>query len=173
MTERTQSGVERQRFLGGEILIVKLLDLMEGFVVGALEGFDAAVQAGEGLQVALVGCAETGNFGGERLLPEAGFDGLQSAELPLGTGEGIDEKALERRSGRKLAMVAGNEFFELDGVFTRDDLRFGLNAGLQGIETGCGLALNGARSGGTKRVLPVGENLGLRSHKIVRAYSNP
>ena len=49
----------------------------------------------------------------------------------------------------------GDEDCELVRTFAGEDLGFGINAGLQGIEAGRGLALNGARAGGFLGVLMV------------------
>lgn len=137
---------------------------MEGAVIGAFDGFEAAVEAGEGRQVGEIGVGEVGAVGGKALLPEAGFDGVEAAELPVVAGEGIDQRTFQRCGGPELLMVRGGEFLELFGIFAGNDFGSGLDAGFQGVESGDGLALDGAWPGRAKRVEPVRCDLSCGSH---------
>lgn len=139
---------------------------MEGAVIGALDSFEAPVESGEGRQVREIGVGEVGSVGRQALLPEPGFDGVETAELPVGGYESIDEEAFERRGGPELAVIRGGQLVELLGIFAGNDLRVGLDPGFQSIEFGDGLALSGAGSGGAKRIEPVRCNLSCGSHNF-------
>jgi hypothetical protein len=63
---------------------LQALQLLEGAIVGTLDGLEAAVQAGKRGQVAVKGLAQGGGVGRDCLLPEAGFNGAIAAELSIG-----------------------------------------------------------------------------------------
>ena len=68
----------------------------------------------------------------ELVVPELGFGAAETAELPIGVDEGIDQKALEGTGGLELAMVVSGESFQLAGIFAGNDLGRGVDAGMQG-----------------------------------------
>ncbi|MBZ5578163.1 MAG: hypothetical protein LAP40_16500 [Acidobacteriia bacterium] len=129
---------------------------MKGTVVGTLDGFEAAVQPGEDLQIALVGFAESGDVRRQRPLPEPGFESAVAAKLPLSGDERIDEEAFQRVGGLELEVVIVSQLLEFGEDFAGDDQGLGLNARFQGIEGRDGLALDGAGAGGRGRIAPVG-----------------
>jgi hypothetical protein len=125
---------------------LELQQLLEGSVVAALGGIDAAMEAGEGFHV-----EDEGPAGRDKIflgapfphavLPELGLGFAEAAELPLGGYHGIDQEALFRGGGLKAVVVLEGEGFEGIRVLARDDLGVGVDAGFEGIEAGNGLAL--------------------------------
>lgn len=145
------------------------MQLGDRALTGTLGGIDAALEEGEGVAAAVEDVAEgrvlvdgvgAGLFGfGDLVFPELGFDAIEAAELPIGADEGIDQQAGERGGRLKLVEVFGGEGFELGGVFAPNDLGLGMNAGFERIAAGGGLALDGARTGGTLCVAAIGLDL--------------
>jgi len=121
--------------------------LAEGVAVVVVGGVDAALEAFE-LAVEVGGA-----------LPEARFDAAEAAEEPFGVDQGVDAHALDGRGGVVVAVVFGAEGVEVFRVFAGEDGGVGVDAGLQGIETGSGFALDGARAGGFLSVAAVGLDL--------------
>jgi len=142
----------------------EFLERREGAVEGALDGVDAALEAVKGVAVALVGlgCLETlllPDKAGDVELEELRFDGAEAALHPLGGDQGIDQGAHFGSSGPVAVMILGGESGESRGVFAGDDLGLSVDAGLEGIEADCGLALSGAWTSRFLRVEPVGLDL--------------
>jgi hypothetical protein len=134
---------------------IQVLEFFEGAVVVAVGGIDAALEAGELLATTAEGHAQEMlrvRFPDFRFLhfavPELGFGLAEAAEEPLAIDEGIDQEALLRGGGLPTLPVFGGEGLEFGRVLAADDLRFGVNAGLGGVEAGDGLALDGAWAGG-------------------------
>ena len=92
-------------------------------------------------------------------LEELRFEGAEAALQPLGGDKGIDQGADFGSGGLVAVMVLGGEERESRGVLAGDDLGLGVNAGFQGIEADCGLALSGAWTSGSLRIEPVGLDL--------------
>ena len=146
----------------------------EGAVVGALGGIDAALQAGEGIAVVVEDLAQRRRFTAGNLLagdlmgPQIGLDTAETAELPVGGDEGIDEEALEGGGGLELAVVFREEGFELGGIFPGNDLRLGIDTGLERVETGDGFALRSAGAGRELRIATIRLDLTNARHMIGR-----
>jgi len=66
---------------------------------------------------------------------------------PLGGDEGIDERELVGVGGLVVEQKRGGEGFECGGVFAGDDVGVGVDAGLQGVERGGGLAFGSDGAG--------------------------
>jgi hypothetical protein len=146
------------------------LEFFQGAVVGALGGIDAALEAGEGICAAAEGLAGWAVFfQGPGILhfafEDLGVDSSKAAEQPFVVDEGIDEEAFFGGGGSPTLLVFGGEGFEIGGILAADDLRFGVNAGFGGVETGDGLALDGAWAGGFLRVEAIRLDLLNGSHK--------
>ena len=107
----------------------------------------------------------------EFVFPELGFGAGEAALEPLGTDQGIDEAALAGVGGPVLFVVGGGEGFECGGVFAANDLRLGVDAGLERVHAGDGFALGRARAGGFPGVPAVGVDLLERGHN--QCYSDP
>jgi len=86
------------------------------------------------------------------VLRELRVEGAEAALEPLGGDERVDECAHLGSGGLVAVVVFGGKEGESRGVFTGDDLGVGINAGFQGIEADCGLALDGAWTGGSSRI---------------------
>jgi hypothetical protein len=124
-------------------------------VVVAVGGIDAALEAGELLATVVEAQAHEAlrvRFPDLRFLhfalPELSFGLAEAAEEPLAIDEGIDQEALLGGGWLPALLVFGGEGLEIGGVLAANDLRFGVNAGLDGVEAGDGLALDGAWAGG-------------------------
>jgi len=146
------------------------LEFFEGAVVVAAGGIDAALEAVEGGLAAAEGLAGRAvAFGIPGVLHFAfedfGIDSAKTAEEPFVVDEGIDEEAFFGGGGLPTLLVFGGEGFEVGGILAADDLRFGVNAGFGGIETGDGLARDGAWTGGLLRVETVRFDLLDGGHK--------
>jgi len=126
---------------------------------------DAALEAGEAVGV-LAECWCEGQVGVllRTFVPEVSFADAEPAEEPFGIDEGVDEHALLRSGGKEAIMVLRFEGFEVGLVFAADYLRFGVDAGLEGIHGAAGLALRRAGTGGLARVEAIGLDLFLGCH---------
>ena len=139
---------------------LELQQLFEGAVVAALGGIEAAMEAREGFRA-----EDKGPAGRDKIflgapfmhgvLPELGLGFAEAAELPLGGCHGVDEEALFGGGGLKAVVMLEGEGFEGVGVLARDDVGVGVDAGLEGIEAGNGLARFGAGAGGVLRVAAI------------------
>lgn len=170
-------GEERSQFRGrfaGLIAALgfQALEFFQGAVVVAAGGIDAALEAGKLLATAGEGVAQEAlgfRFPGFQFLhfafPEVGFGLAEAAEEPLAIDESIDQEALLRGGGLPTLLVFGGEGIEFGGVLAANDLRFGVNAGFEGVEAGDSLALDGSWAGGVLRVEAIGLNLLCGGHK--------
>jgi len=152
------------------VLGFQALEFFEGAVVVAAGGIDAALEAAEGVCAAAEGLASGAVlFQGPGILhfafEDLGIDSSKAAEQPFVIDEGIDEEAFFGGGGLPTLLVFGGEGFEVGGILAADDLRFGVNAGFGGIETGDGLARDGAWTGGLLRVETVRFDLLDGGHK--------
>jgi hypothetical protein len=143
--------------------------LLEGAVVAALGGIEAAMEAGQGVRAEDEGPAGRDKiFLGAPLmhgvLPELGLGFAEAAELPLGGYHGIDEEALLGSGGLKAVIMLDGEGFEDVRDLAGDEVGVSVNAGFEGIEAGNGLALFGAGAGGVLRVAAIRLNLTDSSH---------
>ena len=139
-------------------------------MVVAAGGIDAALEAGEGVCAAAEGLASRAIlFQGPGILhftfEDLGIDPSKAAEQPFVIDEGIDEEAFFGGGGLPALLVFGGEGFEVGWILAADDLRFGVNAGFGGIETGDGLARDGTWTGGALRVETVRFDLLDGGHK--------
>jgi hypothetical protein len=153
---------------------LEALQFFEGAVPGALKGIDDPLEAlkdagigGEGVAgSAGDGCVEIfydKEVGGA--LPELGFDAAGAAEAPLVVNQSIDEEALVGIGGAVVFVVFGGELGEIFGFFVEHDLVNGVDAVLQGVEPGYGLARGGARAGGFLCIHAVSRGLFRSRHK--------
>jgi hypothetical protein len=163
------------RFLGGYAVLFGLeaAEFLEGVTVIAMGGIDAALEAAEIVAIGSVGLRDSDFlFGHEAvdraMFPELGFADTEAAEEPLGVDEGVDEHALFGSGGTEAVVIFSFESLEVDGFFAADDLRFGVDAGFEGIHGGAGLALRGAGAGGFLCVEAVGLDLLLGWHTAWR-----
>jgi hypothetical protein len=150
---------------------LELEELLEGAVVAALGGIDAAMEAGE-----LFLAADEGAAGGDQIflgatlmhgvLPDLGFGVAEAAELPRGGHHGVDQKEVFRRRGLEAGVVVDSEGFQGGRIFAGDDVGLSVDAGFEGIEAGDGLAPWGTRAGGFLRIEAVGLDLVDSGHKF-------
>jgi len=130
-------------------------------VVGAVGGVDAALET---VEVIAAGVADLGHlkpFDGvveafEVVPPDLRFEGAEAALEPLGGDESVDQGAHFGSGGLEAVVVFGGEEGESRRVFAGDDLGLCVDAGFQGIEADCGLALGGAWASRFLRVEAVG-----------------
>jgi hypothetical protein len=139
-------------------------------VVGALGRIDTTLEAAEGGLAADEGLAgSTVVFGSPGILHFAfedfGIDSAKAAEQPLVVDEDIDEEAFFGGGGKEALAIFPGEGFESSGVFAADEVGFGVNAGLESIHAGDGLARNGAWAGGTQGVETIRRDLFDGRHK--------
>jgi hypothetical protein len=90
------------------------------------------------------------------VVPDFGVGERIAAKEPLGIDEGGDEERLLGSGGFPAEEVLAGEGAEFGGVFAGDDLGAGIEAGFEGVGTGGGLALGGARAGGFLGVATIG-----------------
>jgi hypothetical protein len=141
---------------------LKALEFAERFLVRAVGGVDATLEAHEGFVVDLKGVAE-GRVVIQLVgavhspIPDLGVGLRQAAELPVIADQAIDIMALLWRSRMEALEVFGSERFQISGIFAVDDNRLRVDAGFQGILGRRGLAVSGARS----RAFPSVEAIGL------------
>ena len=100
-------------------------------------------------------------------LPELGFDAARAAEAPFVVHERVDEEALIGIGGTVMFVVFGCELGEIFGFFVEHDLVNGVDAVLQGVETGYGFARGGARAGGFLCIHAVSRGLFRGCHKCL------
>jgi len=143
---------------GGDLGLFGLeaAELLEGVVVVALGGVDAALEAGEFAGVLGEDLAEGDVVDVEDALVELGLDGAEAADEPVAVDEGIDEEALVGGGGAEAVVVFADELLEGGPGFAADELGFGVDSGFEGVHGGAGLALVGAGSGGFFRVEAIG-----------------
>ena len=168
--DRGRLGRDGRLRAGGIALGLNALDVFECAVDGTLGGIEAALEAFEGVaggheDVGDGGWrAEGGAHLDEAILVHLDFDAAVAAELPLGGDEQIDERALSGVGGLVLLVVFGNEGIEHIGIFAGEDFGLGVNAGFESVETGGGLALDGAGAGGFLRITAIRFDLWDSSH---------
>jgi hypothetical protein len=144
-------------------------DGLEGAVVAALGGIDAAMEAGQRVLAAHEGAAGRDKIflGTPRMhavVPDLGLGLAEAAELPLGGYHGIDEEAVFGAGGLEAVVVFEGEGFEDGGDFAGDNVGASVNAGFEGIEAGNGLAFDGTGAGGFLRIEAVRLDLEECSH---------
>jgi hypothetical protein len=149
-------------------------EVLQGAVVGAVEGVEAGLEAVEVFGELIVdgewmgGLFGFGNAvavkGVVDLFPKVGFDAAEAAETPFGVDEDIDEGALFGGDGLEALKVLVDEVVEVLVVFVEDDEGVGVDAGFEGILAGGGFAGRGAGSGRELGVAPVGVELFLGGH---------
>jgi hypothetical protein len=139
-------------------------------VVGALGAIDAALEAAEGGLAAAEGLAGRAVlFQGPGILhfafEDLGIDSSKAAEQPFVVDEGIDEEAFFGGGRKEALAIFPGEGFKGGGVFAADEVGFGVDAGLESIHAGDGLALNGAGAGGAQGVETIRRDLFDGRHK--------
>ena len=165
--------------LGGRVGFgtVEALQVVEGAVEDALGGVDAAlekvelvIRAGDDMaeRGVLIESVEGFRGVGQLVSPELGLGAAETAELPIGADEVVDEGAFGGSGGLPLEVIVVGEGFELIGVLAGDDLRFGFDAGFECVEAGNGFSFGRARARGVLRVSTVGFDLKLRRHFFSR-----
>ena len=82
------------------------------------------------------------------VVPEFGVGERISAQEPVGVDEGGDEERLLGSGGFPAEEVFMGKGAEFRGVLAGDDLGAGIEAGFEGVGTGGGLAMGGARARG-------------------------
>jgi len=100
-------------------------------------------------------------------LPELGFDSARAAEAPFVMDESVDEEALLGIGGTVQLMILGGELGEIFGFFIEHDLVDGVDAVLEGVESGNGFSSGGAGSGRFLCVGAVSRGLFRGCHKSV------
>jgi len=119
-------------------------------------------QAGLDFQQGLQGAME-GALGGVgaalKVIGHVVAEAAEAALQPLGGDERIDQGARFGSGGLEAVVIFDDEKFESRGVFAGDDLGLCVDAGFQGIEADCGLALSGGWTSGFLRVEAVGLDL--------------
>jgi hypothetical protein len=147
----------------------------ESFAVGADGGFDSAGENLEDTGGHVKGLADGAFLVGlpgiaDVVLPEFGFDAAEAAGGPSGGDEDVHQVALFGGGGGPSLEIELGEGLEIFGFFAADDFALGVNAGLESVHGGGGLALNGAGASRCLRVAPVGVDLRLSSHDSGVAY---
>jgi len=130
-------------------------ELAEATEVGALETGVVAGEAGEGPVAGVVGEAVV------RASGEVGFEAADTAEVPGRVEELSEEVLLEGALGLEVVLEGGLEELEFLAFVGSDHQIAGVQAVLEGVLGGAGLALGGAGSGGKLGVCDVGCLLGL------------
>ena len=95
---------------------------------------------------------------------EFGLGAPEALEGPLAADEFIDVDALLGEGGAEAEVVGGDESVVGGTVFAGEDGGVGVDAGLEGIEAGGGLALGGLGAGGFLGVATVGVDLAQGCH---------
>ena len=85
-------------------------ELVEGVVVVALGGVDAALETGELAGVLGEDVAEGDVLDVDDALPQLGLNGSEAAEEPLAIDEGVDEHALLGGGGAEAVEIFAGEF---------------------------------------------------------------
>ena len=104
--------------------------------------------------------------GREARLEESGLDESEATPEPGGEDEKIDQVVLCLSFGSESATVVGGEVEEGFGVFAGRDDDIGMDAEFDGVATGNGLALWGARAGGAPGVGAIGGDLSGSGHGL-------
>ena len=99
------------------------------------------------------------------IFPELRFGAEEAAQDPLAAQERINLETFFGREGLKAREVLVLERGEIVAGFAGDELRFGIEAGLEGVLGRDGLALGCAGASGFLRVEAIGLDLTLRSHR--------
>lgn len=152
---------------------LEAVEVSGGLVVGALDGGDEALEAGEeaGLMEETVGESSVpGEIGCfveevEDTRPGLGFGSEKAAETPAVGDHLIDEELLAGIGGAASFGEFPGEEIEVGGVLAGDDLLDGMDAGFDGVEAGGGFAFGGAGAGRGERVSAIGGDLSGRCHK--------
>jgi hypothetical protein len=148
--------------------------LAGGSACPTLVGIDDPLEALEGVGISgesVAGCAGKSDFdifydeGVVGVVPEVGFDASRAAEAPFVVDERVDQEALIGIGGAVVFVVFGGELGEVFGFFVERDLVDGVDAVLESVETGGGLAGGGAGSGGILRIRAVSRGLFRSCHK--------
>jgi hypothetical protein len=131
-------------------LTLEALEFVEGGLVGAVGGIDAALEAHKVFVVDLEGVAERrvliqlkGAVHGP--IPDLGVGFGEATELPIVADQAIDIVTLLGGLGMEAQVIFGSKGFEIGDIFAADDDGLSVDAGFQGILGRRGLAFNGAR----------------------------
>ena len=129
-----------------------------------MEGaLDARLMAGEAIELGLkFVIVEQVSIGGEARA-EVGFHAADSAKVPGGGDQLIEEGLLKRALGRDVGLESGEQFVEFFAILGADDEVFGRESVLAGVLRGGGFAL---RRPGTGAELCVGSVGGLAGRRM-------
>jgi len=158
------------------VVVAKAAELSEGAVERALGGVDAALEAGEGVLLGHEGAAQGlvhvlfVPFGPIILFLESALPGFrlgfaETAEEPVGGDQGVDEDGLFGARGLEAFVVAGFQSVEVLGFLAADDLRFGVDAGFEGVHGREGFARDRAGAGALLRITTIRFDLVNAGHK--------
>jgi hypothetical protein len=130
-----------------------LFESLEGAHSGAAGGVDAVLESGEGVGVAREGLSHGELFRVAVFIlvlvsPHLGLGFVEAAEGPLTANEVVDETAGIGGGGAVLLVVVFDELLEVGDVFVGEDEGFSVNAGLEGVHGGGGLACDRRGAGG-------------------------
>jgi hypothetical protein len=108
-------------------------EFLEGALEIALEGIEAALEAGEGSIVAIEGAAEASGAVAvvvivDEVIPDGGFGAAEAAEEPLGMDGDVEDGLLLRGIGLVAGVEGGGEVLEIGLAFADDDLGLGVEA---------------------------------------------
>jgi hypothetical protein len=126
-------------------------------VVCAFAGIDDALEALEDGSCGREGVAGGGSLhfrvliqvGVDSSLPEFGFHAAEAAEAPFIVYKGVDEEALGGIGRAVLFVKFNGKFGEIFGGFVEHDLALGVDAVLQSVVSGFGLAFGTGGGRGT------------------------
>jgi hypothetical protein len=155
----------------GRALGLEALEAIEAAVEGTLGGIHAGLEADElvaGVAEDVAegsGLIEVGRVG-QFVLDELGFEDTETAHEADGVNDAVEGVALIGGDGLVVFVILGAEGFEGRGIFTGEQDGLGVDAGLEGVEAGAGLALGGARAGGALGVEAVGLDLLVGCHGV-------
>ena len=102
--------------------------------------------------------------GFELVGPKLRLDAAEAALGPLGGDQGIDERKLGGIGRLMLLKERGLEDIELVGIFAANDVREGVDAGLERILRANGFTFRGFGTGGFLRVSSISFDLCVRGH---------
>jgi len=149
---------------GGTAFGLEAFEVVQGAVEGALGRIDAALEerkvfaAADKVQALAIGVVAHAVVSA-MVVPDFGVGERIAPKQPVGVDEGGDEEGLFGGGRFPAEEVSVGEGTEFRGVFAFDDLGSGVEAGLERVGTGGGLAFSGAWTGGFLRVEAVGGDL--------------
>jgi hypothetical protein len=166
-----ERAIEKRRkgcIFSGFGVVAAAMELAMGPVPGAFERGQLTLDPGEefgGGTVAEEDGAEVGAGGlGEEGAIELRLDAAKAPLVPIGADHGVDVEGFGRVGRAEAGVVVADEGLVFGGIFAGDDNGFGVEAVLECVEAGGGLARIGAGSGRFLRVGAIGGDLCWCSH---------